>query len=117
MLIYINYPLIWSQGVVDKVLEKHEVTPEEVDEAVIDDEAICHRVSRGSYCVYGQTASGRYIFTVLKIAGEKGKFKVITAREMQDKEKRYYHTPRHCNGWRRYILRLSRVERYGTEGL
>ena len=90
-MLYINYPLIWLQGVVDKISEKHGITPEEVDEAVIDDEAICHKASRESYCVYGQTISGRYVFVVLRVAGKKGQFKVITARGMQDKERRYYH--------------------------
>ncbi len=90
-MFYINYPLIWTQGVVDKVLRKHGVTPEEVDEAVIEDKAICHKASRGSLCVYGQSMSGRYIFIVLKVSGRKGRYKVITAREMQKIEKRYYH--------------------------
>ncbi len=86
----ISYPLIWTQEVVDKVWQKHKVNPEEVDEAVIDDEAICHKASGRSYCVYGQSLSGRYIFVVLGGMRQKGQFKVITAREMQDKEKRYY---------------------------
>lgn len=89
-MIDIDYPLIWTQGVVDKVWHKHKVTPEEVDEAVIDDEAICHKASGGSYCVYGQSISGRYLFVVLGVTSKRNQFKVITARKMQGKEKRYY---------------------------
>lgn len=90
-MIDIYYPLIWRQGVVDKIWQKHKVTPEEVDEAVLDDEAICHKASRGSYCVYGQSISGRYVFVVLGVTSKKGQFKVITAREMDNTMKRYYH--------------------------
>ena len=80
-MIYIKYPLIWSQRVIDKIIQKHGVTPEEVDEAVIDDTAICHKASAGNYCVYGQSMSGRYLFIVLKRVDKKGKFKLITARK------------------------------------
>lgn len=89
-MIDIDYPLIWTQGVVDKVWQKHEVTPEEVDEAIFDDKPICHRASQGSYCVYGQSISGRYLFIVLRTTIKKRIFKVITARGMDDKMKRYY---------------------------
>jgi uncharacterized DUF497 family protein len=89
-LIFITYPLIWSQAVVDKIWQKHRVTPEEVEEAICDDKPTCHKGTSNSYYVYGQSASGRYLFIVLIKKGGRARYKVITARDMQDKEKRYY---------------------------
>ena len=93
-MIVITYPLIWTQSVVDKIWSKHRVTPEEVEEAICDDKPICHKVTSNSYCVYGQAVSGRYLFIVLKKIGKGARYKVITAREMPDKEKRYYEKHR-----------------------
>ena len=93
-MIFITYPLIWTQSVVDKIRSKHRVTPEEVEEAICDDEPICHKGSSNSYCVYGQAVSGRYLLIVLRKIGRRARYKVITARDMQDKEKRYYEKHR-----------------------
>lgn len=86
-MIFITYPLIWTQAVVDKIWQKHRVTPEEVEEAIYDDRPICHKATSNSYCVYGQTVSGRYLFIVLGRKGRGARFKVVTARDMQHKEK------------------------------
>ena len=93
-MIFIIYPLILTQTVVDKIWQKHHVTPEEVEDAIFDDKPICHKGTPNSYCVYGQAVSGRYLFVVLGKKGRRARYKVITAREMQDKEKRYYEKHR-----------------------
>jgi uncharacterized DUF497 family protein len=93
-LIFVTYPLIWSQAVVDKIWQKHHVTPEEVEEAIYDDKPICHKGTSSSYCVYGQAISGHYLFIVLGRRGKGAQYKVITTRDMQDKEKRYYRKHR-----------------------
>ena len=93
-MIVITYPLIWTQSVVDKIWHKHRVTPEEVEEAIYDDKPICHKGASNSYCIYGQAVSGRYFFIVLKRIGKGARYKVLTARDMQDKEKRYYEKHR-----------------------
>ena len=93
-MIYITRPLIWSQTVVDKIWQKHKVSPEETEETIEDDKPICHKGTADSYCVYGQALSGRYLFIVLRRSGTPTQYKVITAREMQDKEKRYYRKHR-----------------------
>ena len=93
-MILITYPLIWTQSVVDKIWSKHHVTPEEVEEAIYDDKPICHKGTSNSYCVYGQAVSGRYLFIVLAKKGEGSRYKVLTARDIQDKEKRYYEKHR-----------------------
>lgn len=93
-MIFITYPLIWSQNVVDKILQKHNVTPEQVEEVIYDNKPICHKATSGSYCVYGQAASGRYLFIVLRKVSRGARYKVITAREMRYKEKWYYEKHR-----------------------
>ena len=90
-MIFITYPLIWSQTVVDKICGKHRVSPEEVEEAIFDDKPNCHKGASNSYCVYGLAVSGRHLFIVLGKKGGGAQYKVITARDMQDKEKRYYY--------------------------
>lgn len=89
-MIYIKYPLIWSQGTVDKLWQKHRLSPEEVEEAIFDDEPICHKGTSNSYCVYGQAVSGRYLLIVLRKKNRGAQYKVITARDTQDREKQYY---------------------------
>ena len=93
-LMYIDYPLVWTQAVVDKIWQKHKVAPEEVDEAVFDDSLLCLKGTASSYCGYGQAVSGRYLFVVLSKRGRRARYRVITARDMQDKEKRYYRKSR-----------------------
>jgi uncharacterized DUF497 family protein len=85
-LIFITYPLVWSQMVVDKIWQKHHVTPEEVEEANYDNKPVCHKGTSNSYRVYGQAISGRYLFIVLGRRRRRAQYKVITARDMQDRE-------------------------------
>ena len=93
-MLFITYPLIWTQAVVDKIWQKHRVTPEEVEEAICDNKPICHKGKVNSYCIYGQTISGRYLFIVLRKKGGGARYKVITALDMQDNKKRYYEKHR-----------------------
>jgi uncharacterized DUF497 family protein len=93
-LIYIKHPLIWSQAVVDKIWQKHHVTPEETEEVIDDDKPICHKGMTDLYYAYGQAMSGRYLFIVLRRKGRGTQYRVITVRDMQDKEKRYYRKHR-----------------------
>jgi uncharacterized DUF497 family protein len=76
--------------VVDKIWVKHRVTPEEVDEAVSGDKLFCRRCRANSYLLFGRAVNGRYLFIVLKKEGKGSQYRVITAREMQWEEKRYY---------------------------
>jgi uncharacterized DUF497 family protein len=89
--LHINEPLDWSQRVVDKIWDKHNVNPQEVEEAVFGDEdATSHKSSNESYCLYAQSVPGRHLLIVVKAIDNKNHYKVITARDMQEKEKRYY---------------------------
>lgn len=93
-MLYIKYPLVWSQRTIDKVKAKHNITPEEVDEVIFDSNFICHshgKEAKRREHVYGQTLAGKHILIVLaKHRGRAGKHRVITAREMSEREKKYY---------------------------
>lgn len=93
-MIHISYPLVWTQAVVDKLWNKHKVTPEEVEEVVCDDKPIGHKATMSSYCIYGQAVSGRYLFVVVRKTGRGSRYRVVTARNMEDKERKYYATRR-----------------------
>ncbi len=89
-MIYISYPLFLTQAIVDKIWLKHHVAAEEVEEAIYDDEPACIKGVSDSYLVFGRTLSGRYLFVVLRRKGKRAHYKIITAREMHEKERRFY---------------------------
>lgn len=85
--------LIESLEIDDHILEKietrHQVSFTEVREACMSDRRHIRRGSEEKYKVFSQTTAGRYIFVVLVNRGG-GDWKVVTARDMTDKEKRFY---------------------------
>lgn len=65
---------------------RHQVIPEEIEEIAFDPYVKKH--SKVRY-LYGQTVSGRYLFTVFIMKG-KGIAKAITSRDMDEKERKLY---------------------------
>ena len=78
----------WDEINVDHIL-RHDVAPEEVEEACFDNPFIL-RGKDGRYLIYGKTNDGRYLFIVLADKGH-GVVRTITARDMDEKEKHLYH--------------------------
>jgi uncharacterized DUF497 family protein len=88
--------LEWRRDRIDHIA-KHNLTPDEVDEAVFDDPA--RKIFRGPrsrrdrtryvYYVYGRTDEGRYVLVVLLDLGE-GSALPVTARDMNQSERRLY---------------------------
>lgn len=86
--------LIWLRKFVDKLASKHEVETEEVEE-VFSNQPRFRRVAKGDiagedvYSAMGQTNSGRYltVFFVYKLDRQA---LVISARDMEPKERRNY---------------------------
>ena len=73
-------------------IDRHGVTPEEVEEACFGEALVQRAKSEGEnpvYYVLGQTNAGRYVFCVV-IRFPDGKGYPITARPMTDKEERRY---------------------------
>ena len=86
--------IIWLEGFVEKIWQKHRVGINDVEE-VLHGRPRVRRVARGDvagenvYSAMGQTAAGRYliVFFILK-AGARAL--IISARDMKPKERQQY---------------------------
>ena len=77
----------WNEGNVSHIA-RHNVTPEEVEETCFNDPLILK--ARGNrYLALGRAESGRYLTIVFEVKFG-GIARVITARDMMDRERRYY---------------------------
>ena len=81
--------LYWKNHIVDKIIERHGVSPEEVEEVIFEDEPETVRHGQERFLIRGQTAAGRYLFIVLEQEG-KGIYVPITARDMSEREKQAF---------------------------
>ena len=70
-------------------IARHGLEPFEV-EGALRGGALVLRGREGRYLAYGRTTAGRYLFIVLRARGG-GLARVITARDMTDAERRFYH--------------------------
>lgn len=75
--------------ILEKIQVKHGVSFEEVEEACLDGAVHVRRGRDGLYKAFGRSGSGRYLLVVLVGAGG-GVWRVVTAREMTDAERRLY---------------------------
>jgi uncharacterized DUF497 family protein len=72
----------------EHIWSKHQVTPEEVEEACFGAPLVLRGRDR-SYAVYGRTDAGRYLAVFLYPRGP-GRYSLATAREMTEVERRRY---------------------------
>lgn len=78
----------WTDEIVLKIESKHNVRPDEVEEAALGSPHI--RRGREGLCrLYGRTNSGRYLFIVFRNLG-KGRVRPVTARDMTREDRRLY---------------------------
>jgi len=70
-------------------IARHNVTPQEVEEALFESNAIVLKGREKRYIILSQTTSGRYLTMVVAFK-LKGRVQVITARDMDEKERKYY---------------------------
>ncbi|PIQ95150.1 MAG: hypothetical protein COV68_00795 [Nitrospirae bacterium CG11_big_fil_rev_8_21_14_0_20_41_14] len=84
----------WDQWNRDKIWQRHNVRIYECEEVFfcghlkfLSDEA--HSITEERYYAYGKTDSGRLLFIVFTLRGPK--IRVISARNMNKKERRWYH--------------------------
>lgn len=75
--------------VLDKIESKHGLTFEEVEESCLSERRHVRRSKEGLYKLFSQTSVGRYVLVVLVDQG-RGCWKIVTAREMTDGERRLY---------------------------
>ena len=86
--------LIWLKAIIEKLDWKHNIQPEEVEE-VFKNTPEYRYLERGKvdgenvYSAYGQTDSGRYM-TVIFIRKAGGMALIISARDMDKKERKQY---------------------------
>src|ERR687884_1638409 len=86
--------IIWLRSVVDKLVIKHHVETDEVEEVLIG-EPNFRFVEKGEregedvYLALGQTEAGRYL-TVLFIHKKSKEALILSARDMAEKERKMY---------------------------
>jgi uncharacterized DUF497 family protein len=87
--------VIWLPQFVQKIVAKHNVLPEEVEDVLLS-HPVHRKAKRGRvqgedvYAAYGQTEAGRHLFIVF-IHKPPRRALAVSARDMTDKERRYYH--------------------------
>ena len=77
----------WDQANVDHIA-RHRFSPDEVEEVFAEGCEI-RRTRHGRYVAYGQTCGGRMTLVVFQRRASR-RIRVITAREMSEKERRQY---------------------------
>lgn len=70
-------------------IARHGVAIFEVEEAILFDKAFYQKTRESKYVAYAVTGEGRCLFTVFAIK-DRSRIRVITARDMTEKEKRFY---------------------------
>lgn len=79
--------LRWNEWNIEHI-QRHGVTQDEIEE-VCYSKYFAIKSGKGKMALWGQTAEGRYLLVILVIE-EYGDFYPISAREMEEKEKRNY---------------------------
>lgn len=70
-------------------IAEHGVAIFEVEEVILFGKPFYERSREGKYIAYSVTEEGRYLFIVFVIK-DSGRIRVISARDMTEKEKHYY---------------------------
>lgn len=85
---------LWLDEFVDKIIRKHNVFPEEVEE-VLSGNVFIRKIENGYvkgenlYIAFGKTDSGRYL-TILFVRKKNKRALIISARDMTKREKKTY---------------------------
>lgn len=83
------HDLYWDDENISHI-QRHRVAPNEAEQVIFSSSS---RIRRGRgqkiYYILGQTEAGRFLFIVLKV-WRGGVGRVVTARDMTDKERRWY---------------------------
>ena len=86
--------IIWLDNIVQKLLQKHDVDPAEVEE-VLDNKPHIRFVEKGArrdedlYAALGQTEAGRYLIVYFIDKGDHQAL-IISARDMTNSEMKLY---------------------------
>lgn len=97
-----------SPGVEEKIIRKHGVEMWEIEEAIFDDPNAFSLKHKDCYFVYGQTLAGRYLLVLVRVleieevlnlgfARGTNLVKIISARDMNQGQRRYYNARKGTN--------------------
>jgi uncharacterized DUF497 family protein len=78
----------WDDENIEHVA-RHRISPDEVEDVAFDDEPWVKSGREETRYMLGYTVGGRYLFVVYVLKG-KGKARVITAMDMDEKTRRLY---------------------------
>jgi len=78
----------WAEGTREKVITKHQLDPEEVEDSFFEPGVKVQRGRSGRYVLWAQTPAGVYVLVVFEY--HKSTATVITARRMTDVELRRF---------------------------
>ena len=82
--------LIWDDWNIDHIAQ-HDVTPNKVEKALQDKDALFLNAKHGRVMILGKTAQ-RMLAIVMNQQENPEEFYIITARDMSKKERAYYRT-------------------------
>ncbi len=82
-----------DDNILDKIESRHGVPFHEVEEACYSQHRHVRRGRQGLCKIFSQTEAGRHLLVVLTDVGG-GVWRVVTAREMTDQERRLYRRER-----------------------
>ncbi len=89
----------WDEGNSEKNWILHQVTRQETEQVffnrplVVDDDVL-HSDSEARFYALGRTDAGRLLFVVYTLRGEPPRLRVISARDMEPRERREYEDAR-----------------------
>ena len=94
-----------SSGVKEKLHTKHRIETWEIEEVIYDDPHSFSMTYKDCHFIYGQTFSGRYLLVLVRIMSSAealklgfmrgaNLIKIITARDMNSKQKKTYNERR-----------------------
>lgn len=83
----------WDKGNVDKSYQKHGISPNEAEEAFLDERAFVLRDTKHSqkekrYLLIGKNASNKLLLVVFTLRNKK--IRIVSARKANKKEKNRY---------------------------
>ncbi len=91
-----------STGVEEKLIKKHSIEVWEIEEVIYDDPYAFSLSYQDCYFIYGQTLAGRYLIVLVRILSREevvtlnslsgvNVIKIITARDMNQKQRKLYN--------------------------
>ncbi len=82
----------WDKENIEHI-RRHSIHDYEAEEVILSKKSICSKGRDGVYVVFGVTEEGRYLLVVF-VTKERNTIRVITARNMIDREKHNYRRRR-----------------------